>query len=357
LAANNSAANQTIVTPANASLITVYPVIFAGSAGPGNFTVNNSANSTNSSTIGAKGLNVTTNTSAGQNISSKVGVVANLTHIHNATVANATSLAKNNTITTKNVTSVSTSTTATAKHACAAGFLYNSTVGKCVPFNFCATNTPGYIFVPHLNKCEPTYLLCGPNQYYSIKHKTCLARSLLCTPGQFYNRTNHTCSIISTNCPTGHYFNHVMQMCVAKVPCPKGSFLNQTTQLCQKKGHKCGKSQYFDYATGHCVTTKFITSPYENNLIYNGFFKSYVNSYNKAENVTHPPINCPTSKPYYQKSSQTCISCPTATPYFDLTTDKCVSCSYSQYYDPYAHKCVSQYNSPYYPSTISRINL
>ena len=162
---------------------------------------------------------------------------------------------------------------------------------------------------------------------------------------------------MSANCPVGQYYNNFLQICVAVVQCSAGSYLNKTTQLCQKKGKICGPSQYFDYTVGQCITTKFMTSPYEKNLIDNGFFKSYVSSYNAAVAGANPPTACSPTTPFYQKSTQSCITCPIATPYFDLSTDQCIQCQFNQYYDPYAHNCVSQHYVPYYPSTISRINL
>ena len=213
----------------------------------------------------------------------------------------------------------------------------------------------GSVYIIPLKKCEPFSKLCLPNQFYNNKTKTCDAKSLLCKTGQYFDTKTNKCANVSTKCPKGQTFNKKLQACHVPLKCKPGYFVNPKYQVCVKKSVNCSTGQYFDYITKKCMTATFVTSPYEKNLIYSGSFKTYVKNYLALKKATPNLKNCPISTPYYESSTLTCISCPSKTPYFDLSASKCVKCSFSQYYNAFMHKCVSQNLIPKYPSTISRI--
>ena len=144
---------------------------------------------------------------------------------------------------------------------------------------------------------------------------------------------------------------------MVNVKCKAGYVLNPKYDICQKQNPNCTKQQYYDFATKKCTTVQYVTSPYEPDEITSGSFTSYVTSYDKAKSTNSLLKNCLPATPFFQKSSQSCISCPSGTPYFDISTDKCVKCGFSQVYNPYQHKCVSQRQTGSYPSTVNRIHL
>ena len=216
---------------------------------------------------------------------------------------------------------------------------------------------PGLKYISSRGKCYPISLLCSANQYYNKKHQTCYTKSLLCKPGQHYDSKTHKCLAVNTKCSKGYAFNTNFQGCLKTITCKSGYSLNPQYQVCTKNPVHCSKNQIFDYTTQKCVNSKLATSPYQPHLITSGSFKKYVQSYNKSTKLSTHIQNCPPHKPYYQKSSGSCISCSSKYPYFDLTTDKCIKCGFSQYYNGAMHKCVSQTLIPHYPKTISRIGI
>ena len=140
-------------------------------------------------------------------------------------------------------------------------------------------------------------------------------------------------------CPPGTpYFNGV-----SCITCSIPSYFDFTLLSCLN----CNPGFTFNINTRLCESTSpsFVTNTSSPNIFYNGNYSTIVAQTQSTQTSLGIPT-CPTSTPYYQSTTNTCIACPSATPIFNIKYSSCMSCGLHSFFDATTHICLSTQRIP-----------
>ena len=147
-----------------------------------------------------------------------------------------------------------------------------------------------------------------------------------------YNSNLLTCP------PTTPFYNGAT--CIT---CQQPSYFDFSTLSCLN----CNPGFTFNTATRQCESTNpsFVTNTSSPNIFYNGNYSSLVSKVQSTQSSLGIPA-CPTSTPYYQATTNTCVSCPNTTPIFNIKYGSCMSCGPKSFFDSTTHLCISTQKVP-----------
>ena len=192
------------------------------------------------------------------------------------------------------------------------------------------------------NLCE----LCLSNLVFNVNTKTCVAKTSLSASknSDITNASNFMGQVPPYNsnlltCPPGTpYFNGL-----SCITCPAPSYFDFTLLSCLN----CNPGFTFNVNTRLCQSTNpsFVTNTSSPNIFYNGNYSTIVTQTQSTQTSLGIPT-CPTSTPYYQSTTNTCIACPSATPIYNIKYSSCMSCGPHSFFDATTHICLSTQRIP-----------
>lgn len=121
--------------------------------------------------------------------------------------------------------------------ACPANYVYDPATRSCTEQPTCAAGT----FNPTANRCE-----VAPD----------------CAAGFTYNSAVGRCEQAPIGCPSGYSYNSSLDVCTASVVCPNGGTLNNSTNLCELQiTLSCNAGWVLNTSTSKCEQAPACTAP------------------------------------------------------------------------------------------------
>lgn len=135
-------------------------------------------------------------------------------------------------------------------------------------------------------------------------------------------------------CPSDRPFYSGGQCTVCSLP----YYIDFNTNTCTQ----CQNGYMFNTGNRQCIVGQpnYYTDTKATNIFYNGDFNNVITDINKQKTQFVGIQQCPSDKPYFNASTNTCITCPTEFPLFDYKFNRCIACTGQSFYNADSRTCL-----------------